>query len=69
MSETFVKTEKQREATRLHASKATFILLSGGSRSGKTFINVRDIIVRALKAPNSRHLIARKRFNHDKQSI
>lgn len=69
MSAEFVKTEKQREATRLHASKATFILLSGGSRSGKTFINVRDIILRALKAPNSRHLIARKRFNHVKQSI
>lgn len=65
----FIKTEKQKEATRLHASPATFILLSGGSRSGKTFINVRDIIVRALKAPNSRHLIARKRFNHVKQSI
>lgn len=69
MAKGFIKTEKQKEATRLHASPATFILLSGGSRSGKTFINVRDIIVRALKAPNSRHLIARKRFNHVKQSI
>lgn len=65
----FKKTLKQEEAVKLHASPATFILLSGGSRSGKTFINVRDLIVRALKAPNSRHLIARKHFSHVKQSI
>jgi PBSX family phage terminase large subunit len=40
----------------------------GGSRSGKTFIIIRSIIIRALKEP-SRHLIARLRFNHVKTSI
>jgi predicted phage terminase large subunit-like protein len=41
----------------------------GGSRSGKTFAFCRGIIIRAMKAPGSRHLIARYRFNHVIQSI
>ncbi len=44
-------------------------LLEGGSRSGKTFIALYAIVVRALKYPNSEHLICRFRFNHAKQSI
>lgn len=48
---------------------AKFILLYGGSRSGKTFLLVRAVIMRALKAPGSRHLIVRFRFNHVKASI
>lgn len=44
-------------------------LLEGGSRSGKTFIIIRNIIFRALKYPGTRHLIVRFRFNHAKQSI
>lgn len=44
-------------------------MLFGGSRSGKTFLNVRNIVARALKAPNSRHLIARFRFNALKASV
>lgn len=38
-------------------------MLFGGSRSGKTFLHVRNICMRALKAPGSRHAILRFRFN------
>ena len=37
--------------------------------SGKTAILVYTVLVRALKAPGSRHLILRLRFNHAKQSL
>lgn len=66
---TFVLTEKRRELNRLLASEATHILAWGGSRSGKTFTFCRAIAVRAMKAPGSRHLVARFRFNHVVQSI
>jgi hypothetical protein len=41
----------------------------GGSRSGKTFLHVRNMVFRALKAPKSRHVILRFRFNAVKTSI
>ncbi|MDE2255933.1 MAG: phage terminase large subunit [Betaproteobacteria bacterium] len=44
-------------------------MLAGGSRSGKTFLTVRKIIQRALKAPTSRHGIFRFRLGHVKSSI
>lgn len=44
-------------------------MLFGGSRSGKTFLAVYAIIVRALKASGSRHAILRFRFNAVKASI
>ncbi|MFA7279596.1 MAG: phage terminase large subunit [Sterolibacterium sp.] len=44
-------------------------MLFGGSRSGKTFLHVRNVVFRALKAPGSRHAILRFRFNHVKASI
>ncbi|MDE2441940.1 MAG: phage terminase large subunit [Betaproteobacteria bacterium] len=44
-------------------------MLFGGGRSGKTFLIVRAIVLRALKAPGSRHLITRSRFNHLKASV
>ncbi len=65
----FVKTEKQSEAVRLMGAGAKYILLRGGSRSGKTFIIIRQIILRALKVPGSRHLVVRFAFNHAKQSL
>ena len=37
--------------------------------SGKTFLVVRNIVLRCLKAPASRHLIVRSRFNHLKASV
>lgn len=48
---------------------ATWQMLFGGGRSGKTYLIIRNIITRALKAPGSRHLITRSRFNHLKASI
>jgi phage terminase large subunit-like protein len=62
-------TAKQEEAQDYCTSGATHCMLFGGSRSGKTFLIVRNIVARALKAPGSRHLIARFRFNHLKSSI
>ena len=44
-------------------------MLFGGSRSGKTFLLVRNLVMRALKAPKSRHAILRFRFNAVKASI
>lgn len=46
-----------------------FFMLFGGSRSGKTFLAVRAIVVRALKSKGSRHAILRFRFNAVKASI
>lgn len=66
---TFKFTAKQTEAQQVLAGDTTHIMLFGGGRSGKTFLNVRNIIMRALKAPGSRHLIVRFRFNHLKASI
>ena len=65
----FKLTIKQTELNQLLAGPATHILAWGGSRSGKTFLSVRAIAVRAMRAPGSRHLIARYRFNHVIQSI
>jgi len=62
-TKTFKKTPKQVDAIDLMA-RFVEINLAGGSRSGKTFIIIYAIIVRALKYPGSRHLIARKHLNH-----
>jgi phage terminase large subunit-like protein len=62
-------TARQVEAQQLLAGLAKHILLYGGSRSGKTFLIVRAIVMRALKAPGSRHVMLRFRFNHIKTSI
>ena len=62
------KTLKQEKAVKLVA-KNIATLLEGGGRSGKTFIALYIIIVRCLKYPMSRHLIARFRFSHAKQAI
>ena len=62
-------TTKQREAREVLSSLALYIMLFGGSRSGKTFLIIRQIVTRAMKAPGSRHAILRFRFNHLKASI
>lgn len=62
-------TDKQEEAQRLLGALCQYVMLFGGSRSGKTFLFVRAVIVRALKAPNSRHAILRFRYNAVVQSI
>lgn len=65
----FTLTPKQKEANKVLASSATHVMLAGGSRSGKTFLIVRAVVMRALKAPGSRHAILRFRLGHVKQSI
>jgi phage terminase large subunit-like protein len=62
-------TKKQEQAQLLLAGSATHVMLFGGSRSGKTFLLVRAVCVRAIKAPKSRHAILRFRFNAVKNSI
>ena len=65
----FQLTEKQKEANRLLGSDARHILLYGGSRSGKSAVICRRIIVRALLAPRSRHAIFRHKLNAARASI
>jgi predicted phage terminase large subunit-like protein len=62
-------TAKQLEAQEVLAGDATHCMLFGGSRSGKTFLLTRNVAMRALKAPNSRHVILRFRFNAVKASV
>ena len=66
---TFALTPKQQQAQQVLAGDAKHIMLFGGSRSGKTFLLVRNIVTRALKAPQSRHVIFRYRFNSVKASV
>lgn len=69
MTSSFRLTEKQIAANRLLGGPQAHTLLRGGSRSGKTFLIVRANIIRAAKAPGTRHAIFRSRFNHAKASI
>lgn len=62
-------TDRQEQALAVCASDATHVMLFGGSRSGKTFLHVRNIVMRALKADESRHAIFRFRLNHLKASV
>ncbi len=57
-------TERQIQAGLVTSGDSTHVLLVGGSRSGKTFRMIRDTVMRALKAPKSRHCIFRFRLNH-----
>lgn len=66
----FAPTAKQREAINsVLSGLATWVMLFGGGRSGKTFLILRTIVLRALKAPGSRHLVVRFRFVHLRASI
>jgi len=66
----WTKNDKQKEAIKIMSSlEIMFFLIDGGSRSGKTFILIYAIFVRALKYPNSRHCILRLRYNHAKTSL
>lgn len=64
----FKKTAKQEQATLLHLKGYTHVMLYGGSRSGKTFIDIRNMILRAFRL-KSRHLVARYRFNAVKRAV
>ena len=62
-------TNKQLQANELLNGIQQHIMLFGGSRSGKTFVIVRRICMRAIKAPMSRHAILRFRYNAAVASI
>lgn len=64
-----ILTDRQLEAQEVLAGPTTHVMLYGGSRSGKTFLLVRSVVMRALKAPKSRHAMLRFRFNAIKASI
>lgn len=66
---TFKFNPRQLEAQSILAGDAQNVMLFGGSRSGKTFLLVRNVIFRALKASDSRHAILRFRFNAIKSSV
>lgn len=65
----FLLTERQVEArSLLMSSVSTHCMLFGGSRSGKTFLIMREIVERARKV-KSRHAVMRFRFNHVISSV
>lgn len=69
MAQLFKKTPAQRKALRLLTGPSRYVLLFGGSRSGKTFILVYAVLVRALRAAGSRHAILRLHGNSVRQSV
>lgn len=68
MDREFRKNQKQIEAIDLMGQYEE-VLLEGGSRSGKTFIEIYAQIVRGKKYPGTMHLALRKRFNHAKAAL
>ena len=62
-------TAKQESANQLLGGPQRHTMLVGGSRSGKTWLLVRAIFIRALRSPGSRHAIFRLRMNAARQSI
>jgi hypothetical protein len=66
---TFELTPKQLEALGVASGTASHIMFEGGGRSGKTFLHMRNTVMRAVKAPGSKHLVARYRFNHLHASV
>jgi len=65
----YALTRRQDKANKMLGGKARHNLIVGGSRSGKTFLLVRAIITRALRAPATRHAIMRLRGNAVRSSI
>ncbi len=64
----FVNSPKQWEALEVISRNFTSSL-EGGARSGKTLINLKSIIIRALKYPGTKHLITMFRFADVKRAI
>lgn len=69
MTRPFELTQRQKQAQKVLAGDSLHNMLFGGSRSGKTFLLTRNVVMRALKAPDSRHAIFRFRYNHLKASV
>ncbi len=62
-SNEFKLTVKQEKAQDMLISDAVHCAVGGGSRSGKTFLLCRQVFIRAILEPNSRHAMFRFRFN------
>ena len=69
MADVFKFTEDQRTALKLIGGTVRNLLLFGGSRSGKTLILLFSIVLRALKAPGSRHAVFRFRKIHVREAV
>jgi phage terminase large subunit-like protein len=69
MTKEFKFTDRQLEARSLMAGLLEYFMLFGGSRSGKTFLILYALVIRALKSKGSRHVALRFRFNAIKASI
>lgn len=69
MSEFHFNPGQQTAWDNLYTSDKRFCLLYGGSRSGKTFLAIYTILIRALKAPKSKHLIVRQEASSARASI
>ena len=70
MIQNFKKTIAQDNAVNaVIDSSARNICIEGGSRAGKSFEIMRQLVIRASKVPNSDHLICRETFNSAKRSI
>ena len=65
----FTLTKAQDRAMDVLASDALHIAIGGGARSGKTFMLCRAVLVRAIRAPGSRHAIFRHTFTALKAAI
>jgi len=65
---TFKKTGKQLEVVEA-VKRVLYLLLEGGSRSGKTLIIVYIIFVRAIKYAHTDHLSVRSVFNDAKKAL
>jgi PBSX family phage terminase large subunit len=62
-------TDKQLQLRDLCVCGAAEILAVGGSRSGKTTLFLRNLIIRSLKVKQARHVVFRQRFIDVKHSI
>lgn len=65
----FKLTARQEAANKILGSGSTHVLLVGGARSGKTFLIVRALVVRALRCPGARQAILRFRANAARRSL
>lgn len=70
MTQNFKKNIAQIKAVKIIAnSNAKNVCIEGGSRAGKSFEIMREILIRASKEPYSNHLICRETFNSAIRSI
>ena len=65
----FKFTDDQKMALKLIGGAVKNLLLFGGSRSGKTLILLFSIVLRAIKAPGSRHAVFRFHTNSVRHSV